>query len=115
MSGFNIDIKGILEGLSEFEIKSKVAVGLYGDTAGKKLEAEAKKEGPWTDRTGLSRKTIEGGKKWDGDKCAVYVSGNTQQFPFLELCNDKKYATLQPAVDKLSPEILRGMKNLLGK
>jgi hypothetical protein len=28
---------------------------------------------------------------------------------------DKKYATLQPAVNKLSPEILRGMNNLLGR
>lgn len=115
MSGFKIDVQSVLKGLSEFEVKSRAAIGLYGDTAGKKLENEAKDNAPWTDRTGLSRKTIEGGSQWEGDKRVVYVSGNTQQMPFLELAHDKKYATLQPAVDKLSPEILRGMNNLLGK
>src|SRR5471030_2180724 len=106
--GLNFNIESVLSGLAEFEIKSRAVIGLYGDTAGKKLETEAKTNGPWTDRTGLSRKTIEGGKQWQGEKCVVYVAGNTEQFPYLELANDKKYATLQPAVNKLSPEILRG-------
>ncbi|NOH14871.1 hypothetical protein [Clostridium cochlearium] len=112
---FKFDIEDVLNGLSEFEMKSKVAIGVYADTAGKKLEEHAKKNGPWIDRTGLARKTIEGGKEWEGDECIVYVAGNMEYSPFLELCNDKQYATLKPAVDKLSPEILRGMSNLLGK
>ena len=112
---FKINCEDILKGLSEFEIKSKVAMDIYADTACKKLEVEAKTNAPWNDRTGLSRKTIESGKQWEGDKCNVYVAGNTEQMPYLELANDKQYATLKPAVEKLSPEILRGMVNLLGK
>ncbi|MBU3208524.1 hypothetical protein KPL28_02605 [Clostridium algidicarnis] len=96
-------------------MKSKAAIGVYADTAGKKLEAYAKNSAPWTDRTGLGRKTIEGGNQWEGDKCHVYVAGNMDYSPYLELCNDKKHATLKPSVDKLSPEILKGMGNLLGK
>lgn len=115
MSDFKIDVEGILAGLSEFELKSKAVMGVYADTAGKKLEAHAKKNALWKDRSGLARKTIEGGKQWEGDECIVYVAGNMEYSPYLELCNDKKYATLKPAVDKLSPEILRGMNNLLGK
>jgi len=109
------DIEGVLQGLTTLETRSKAAMKIYGDVAGKKLEAEAKQSATWIDRTGLSRKTIEGGSQMEGDKCVVYVAGNTQQFPYLELAHDKKYATLQPSVNKLSPEILRGLNNLLGR
>ena len=115
MSGFNVNIEGIVRGMAEFEVKSKAAIGLYADTAGKKLETEAKKSATWIDKTGLARKTIKGGKQWEGNKCYVYVTGNMIYSPCLELCNDKKYATLKPAVDKLSPEILRGLNILLGR
>ncbi|MCB2300393.1 hypothetical protein [Clostridium tagluense] len=111
--GFKMDTRSILEGLVKFELKSRAAMGLYADTAGKKLEAEAKKSATWINRTGMARKTIKGGKQWEGDKCHVYVCGNEEHSPYLELCNDKKYAILKPTVDKLSPEILRGLNNLL--
>ena len=100
--------------MAEFEVRARMALEVYGDTAGKKLEGEAKRSAPWIDRTGLSRKTIQGGSQWDGNKCIVYISGNTPQFPYLELCHDKKYAVLQPTINKMSPEILKGLKIILG-
>ncbi|EQB3101465.1 hypothetical protein ACYIU4_002828 [Clostridium botulinum] len=115
MSEFKFNFEDVINGLANFEIKSKTSVGLYADTASKKLEAKAKKDAPWKDKTGQSRQTIEGSKQWEGDKCNVYIAGNTQYFPYLEFCNDKQYAILKPTVDKLSPEILKGMNNLLGK
>lgn len=112
---FDLDIDDLVNGLADFDDKMKVAISIYADAAGEKLEAEAKDNAPWTDRTGLSRETIEGGNEWDGDECYIYVAGNTDYFPFLELCHDKKYATLKPSLDKLSPEIIKGMENLLRK
>ncbi|WP_354088145.1 hypothetical protein [Clostridium algidicarnis] len=112
---FNFNIESVINGLSEFEMKSKAAIGVYADTAGKKLEDHAKNNTKWTDRTGLSRKTIEGGKQWEGDKCNVYVTGNTEQFPYLELAMDKQYSILKPTVNKLSPEILKGLNKILEK
>jgi hypothetical protein len=111
--GFRLDIESVLTGLANFESKAKAAVSLYGDTASKKLEKEAKENARWIDRTGLSRKTIQGGSQWDGNKNVIYIAGNTPQFVYLELAHDKKYAILQPTVDKLAPSILRGMGNLL--
>lgn len=108
------DIENVLNGLADFGAKSKAGISLYGDTAAKKLEAEAKENASWTDRTGLSRKTIQGGYQWTGNgKCTVYVSGNTAQFPFLELAHDKKYAVLQPTINKMAPQILRGLNVIL--
>lgn len=112
---FDIDCQEIISGLDEINIKSKIAMDLYADTSAKKLEKYSKENANWVDRTGIARKTIQGGKQWEGEKCIVYVSGNAKHSPYLELCNDKKHAILKPTIDKLSPEILRGMKKLLRK
>lgn len=105
----SFDIENILNSLAEFETKSKKAIGLYADSAGKNLEEEAQKN---ANSKGLIAETIEGGKEWEGDTCIIYVAGNTTNFPNLELANDKKNAVLQPAVEKLSSEILSGMNNI---
>lgn len=110
---FNVDIQGALKGLAESEIKMRAAVGLYADSAGKKLEAEAKQNAPWQDNSGDARRTITGGHEWQGDKCFTYVFGNMKYSPYLELCSEGNYAALYPAVKKLAPEILRGLSNLL--
>jgi len=107
----HFDIENMLNSLADFEIKSKEAIELYADVAGRKLEAEAKQNG---EAKGLRAETIEGGKEWEGDKCVIYVAGNTPNFPKLELTNDKKDAVLKPSLDKLSSEIMSNMNNLLG-
>lgn len=113
--GFKIDIAGALKGLVEAEIKMKAAVGVYADSAGKKMEAHAKKNAPWFDRTGQARQTIEGGYEWQGSKCYSYVAGNKNYSPYLEFANEKKNAILYPTVKKMTPEILKGMEGLLNK
>lgn len=111
--GINFDPSGILRGMAETEIKMRAAVSLYGDTAAKKLEANAKKNAPWEDRTGNARKSINGESKWEGAIMKVGVSGNMDYFVFLEYAMEKKYAVLEPTILQLSPEIVEGMRNLL--
>ncbi|WP_054677005.1 hypothetical protein ACFLKB_17430 [Clostridium sp. FAM 1755] len=115
MSEFEVNMDNIIDGLSEFEMQSRISISMYADIAGKKLEEYAKKNAPWKDQSDMDSETIKGGKQWEGDKCNFYVSGNMEGSPFLELCNDKKYAILKPTIDKLSPQILKGMSNLFGK
>lgn len=143
MSGFKFDatdfLKKIAGGSGGVNGKMKAAVGVYCDSAGKKIAGEAKKNAKWTDRTGNARQTIDGGFKWqDENKCAAYVAGNMEYSPYLELAHAKgtsgdngvgmevdpsfeqlelgsegKYATLRPMVRKLTPEFINGMANLL--
>ncbi|ACQ52844.1 hypothetical protein EXN65_13115 [Clostridium botulinum] len=115
MRELEVNIDGIIDGLSEFETQSKTAISRYADIAAKKLEEDAKKNAPWKDQSGKDIETIKGGKQWKGDKCNIYITGNEDYYPSLELCNDKKYAILKPTIDKLSPQILKGMSNLFGK
>lgn len=140
---FNINIEGVLKKLAasgEIERKMKAAVGLYCDTSSKKMESDAKKNASWTDRTGNARQTIKGGFKWENaDKCIVYIAGNMEYSPYLELAHAKgtssddvgievgpsfaqlelgregKYSILRKTVRKFTPEFLKGMNNLLGK
>lgn len=115
MSELEVNIDDVIDGLSEFQMQSKTSIGMYADIAAKNMEEYAKKNAPWKDQSGMDTETIKGGKQWEGDKCNFYVSRNMECYPFLELCNDKKYAILKPTIDKLSPQILKGMSNLFGK
>ena len=115
MSELEVNIDDVIDGLSEFQMQSKTSIGMYADIVAKNMEEDAKKNAPWKDQSGMDTETIKGGKQWEGDKCNFYVSGNMECYPFLELCNDKKYAILKPTIDKLSPQILKGMSNLFGK
>ncbi len=112
---FRMDIQEALRGLTETEIKMRAAVGVYADSAGKKMEGEAKQNAPWENNSGKARQTITGGHVWEGNKCLAYVAGNMPYSPYLELCNEGKYAILGPTAKKMAPEILRGLANLLNR
>ncbi|AKA70135.1 hypothetical protein [Clostridium scatologenes] len=112
---FKINAESLINGLLKFATKEKVALSVYADICAKKLEEDAKKNAKWIDRTGLSRQTIQGGTQKNGDGVDVYIAGNTEQMPFLELAHEKKYAILQPTIDKNKDKILKGLDNLLGK
>lgn len=143
MSGFKFDatdfLKKIASGSGGVNGKMKAAVGVYCDSAGKKMEGYAKSNVPWEDHTTHARTTIKGGFKWQSeDKCAAYVAGNMDYSPYLELAhakgtssdngvgmevapsfeqlelgNEGKYAVLRPTVRKLTPEFVNGMAKLL--
>ena len=97
----------------EAEKKVKAAIGLYADTAAKKMEGEAKIDAPWTDRTGNARNSIRGDFGWQGSKAVITLSGNMDYSVWLELAHGKKYAILKPTIDKNTPEILRGYRRLV--
>lgn len=113
--GVKFDASNLLKGLAEADIKMKAAVGVYCDTAGKKLETEAKKSAPWTDRTAQARQTMQGGMEWQGAKCRVYLAGNKDYSPYLEFAHEKKYAVIFPTIQANSKKILEGMNKIIEK
>jgi len=93
--------------------KQKMTLLLYADSAAKKMEAEAKRNAPWTDRTTNARQSLAGGAGWDGTKLKVILSGGMDYSVYLELAHEKKYAILKPTLDKNAPAILRGYQRLV--
>lgn len=115
MGNLNFDMSGILKGLAEYELKVKKATELYADTAGKKMIADAKPKAPWTDRTGLSRQTMDNDIEMLGDGINIVLRGNTPQFKYLELANEKKYAILWPTIQRWQGKVLSGWSNVLSR
>ncbi len=85
----------------------------YAQAAAAKLEAAAKADAPWTDRTALARQTIAGVSDWVGDSLRVGIAGNMNYSPYLEFCNEKKNAILWPTLNKMASEIIQGMHKLI--
>lgn len=95
------------------EKKIRTAIGVYADTAAKKMEAEAKNNAPWIDRTGNARNSIQGNFGWKGNQAIITLSGNMDYSVYLELAHEKRYAILKPTIERNAPEVLRGYQRLV--
>ena len=112
--GFKFDVTNLMQGLAEREIKTKVALGLYGDTVSKKMEAYAKSNHPWTDRTGKASQTLHTkSPKWMGNTLRLTLSHGVDYGVYLEFCNEKRYAIIKPTIDNITPQAIKGLKNII--
>lgn len=93
--------------------KMRAGLGLYADTAAKQMEADAKRNRPWTDRTTNARNSTRGDFGWENDKAVIRLSGDVEYYPFLELANEKKYAVLLPTIKKSAAQIIRGFRRIM--
>jgi len=72
------------------------------------MESDAKRDAPWTDRTGNARRTMTGFVTCENDNVLVVgVAGHMHYSPDLELRHGKRYAVLVPTVDRYAPTILQ--------
>ena len=113
MGNFRFDASKLISGLAEREVKLKASLNLYGDTVAKKMEAYAKSNRRWQDRTGDARKSLRGTSQPSGNGVRVSISHNVDYGVYLEMCNERRYAILKPTVDKIAPEAVKGLSNLL--
>lgn len=114
-SGISFNVEGLLNGLNNLDKKASVATRIYAETAKQKLVDESKENAPWTDRTGLSRQTIDGEVDHSTTRTRIEIRGNTPQFKYLELCHEKKYAILWPTIKKNAQAIKNGWAKVVMK
>lgn len=108
----------------KLEGKIKAGMGLYADTAAKKLERKAKVDRKWTDRTSQARNSLKGSSSWNkqgllgfkkGNDITINLSGGMPYSPALELAYEKRYAVITPTVQAMSAEILSGFAKVVGQ
>ena len=58
MAEFKLDISDLLEGLAKCEDKAGPAMLMYARNGALKLQNSARKNAPWTDRTGHARQRL---------------------------------------------------------
>lgn len=84
-----------------------------GDYYAGKMEGEAKLEAPWTDRTGAARKGLFGESKIFSDFLRVRLAHVVDYGPYLELAMQRKYAILEPVVQRNAPQFFRDAEEVL--
>lgn len=134
---FNMD--GLFKGLELLDDKTEMALEMYADTSSKKLEAYAKKHRPWTDRTAQARQRLKGTYKTIPNGYRLMLSHGVTYGKYLEATNnpnwknpnapgenqltglqtefayERKFAIISPTIRTKSPEIIKGLTNLLDR
>lgn len=83
-------------------------------TAASKMEAWAKDNAPWTDRTGAARQRLHGEAYWENPKIVVAAVMHQVDYGiYLELAHQRKYAILEKTLEEHKDEIQDAVATLL--
>jgi hypothetical protein len=101
-----------------------IAIEKYGDKVGdaieelgkdlaRDMEAQMKQDAPWKDQTGRARKELKGAcERAAKEIVIVYLSHGVDYGVYLELSNAQQFATIQPTMQRMFPEIMRRMATI---
>lgn len=105
-----VDPSSFFKGMVKLEDKVKVGITLQAKIAADKMAIDAKTNAPWIDRTGNARQSIRGYTEWvNNHTLNIGISGGMDYSPYLEFCNNKKYAILYPTLLKHKNDIVDSM------
>lgn len=97
----------VVANMQAWEQRLRASLKALGDQYGSQMEAHAKPNAPWTDRTGHARGGLFGEAKEFADKLRTRISHTEEYGVYLELCNSGKYAILEPTAKKFAPDFFR--------
>ena len=76
------------------------------------LEAQAKTDASWTDRTSNARNGLFGVTEIRGNEVIIRLGHTMEYGVFLELANEGKYAILKPTINSAAPRIFDSYRKL---
>lgn len=110
----SLNSSDFLSNLANIEQRVLQGTRLYAETAGAKLEADAKVNAPWQDITGISRQTISHEVQSSGSNQKIILRGGVSaHFVYLELAHGKRWAVINPTLIKMAPGIIQGWRKVL--
>lgn len=114
----SVDISEVMNAFSDIEKKftpnDYSAITMLLETAAKKMEAWAKLNRPWTDRTGRARSGLLGYAYWENKEVvAAVISHSVDYGVFLELAHERRFAILEQAIEEHKEEILSSVQKVL--
>lgn len=110
---FKIDAAKVIRNMAEIKQRSMFAAEKVAENAAAKMEGEAKRGAPWTDRTGNARQSIRGVSGWNGGKLRCGVSGNMEYSVYLELAHEGQNAILWPTVQANEAHIKEQLRKVV--
>jgi len=111
-----IEGKLLMEQLEEIRRRTPEEILAGGAAVAEKLEVLAKRNAPWTDRTGNARRTLEGFQGFnDPESYRIGICGNMPYSERLELAFGRRYAILMPTMRAQKPYILEDIRRAIGR
>lgn len=111
--GFRFDPSASLKKMVEIKQRSMFAAEQVAKSTAARMEGEAKRNAPWTDRTGNARQTIRGVSGWAGKKLRCGVTGNMEYSPYLELTHAGQNAVIWPTVQANKQKIMDAYRKVV--
>lgn len=103
-----------LKGLEQVQDRLFEALRIVSHSAAKEMEAWAKQNAKWTDRTGNARQKLTGDVYWANPKVLETVLAHQVDYGvWLELAHNRKYAILEEAIKKKAPELFAQYRKLV--
>ena len=112
-SSFRFDPSDMLERFAMAESRAPIAMRMYAETAAKKLESSAKQHAPWKDRTGHARQRLTGKVEGVHNGYKLILAHGVDYGVWLELAHEKRFAIIEPTINKEGTSILKGFERLL--
>lgn len=107
-------IRTTLSGLAKVEARLFEALRIVSHSASKEMEAYAKANAKWTNRTGNARQKLNGDAYWVDSKILETVLAHQMDYGvWLELANGKKYAILEKSMKEVAPELIKQYQRLV--
>lgn len=112
---WDININNLLDGIAAVDKKAQAAVEMYARNQAKRLESYAKKNAPWTDRTGMARKSLNATTSKTNNAIRITLAHGVDYGLWLELAHEKRFAIIKPTINTKGKDILQGYADLLDK
>lgn len=110
-----IDTTAIRAKLLQMPAEIETATLAYGQTMAAQCEAAAKRDRPWTDRTGQARQRLRGYVEQYDTGVRICLEHGVDYGAELELGHEKRYAIIRPTLDAEAPKIIKGWNGLVKK
>lgn len=108
------DPSEFVQSCEQYRNKFLTSVLLICEIASTKMEAYAKSNAIWTDRTGNARQKLKGEAAWvSKDQIMIAVSHHMSYGFWLELAHGRKYKILEQSIEDNVEELFRALKRLV--
>lgn len=107
------DISGLERGLLLFENRADLAIRTYLDTAAIKMVDFARKNAPWTDRSGSARARLNTHVEPMTKGYRIAIAHGVEYGIFLELAHEKRYAIIPDTINYGTNTVIPGFNRLL--
>lgn len=103
----------LVRAFEEYGRRVTVAVKAVADFICNKMQDEARRNAPWTDRTGNARSGLFAvAEEASRDIVNLYLSHTVEYGKYLELAHSGKYAIIMPTIEKNLSVILQMLKDI---